>query len=130
MCLDEPLEAISRVGSRVSAIMTRWGMVRGQELLARADQGLGIVQVIPCRQEFNLEAGLTGAVDCLAQNALCAPLDALKQTAVRVLEADQVIASVISRTEHAPIARLPKQLNRALQEPGGQRWAVRTDQTY
>jgi hypothetical protein len=76
----------------------------GEQFGVKAMQRGDVVHVVPHRQHGGFDADLAGSLHGLREDQRRAPSNVLKQTAMRVLQPDQVIAAIFRRTENDPVA--------------------------
>src|SRR4029077_18530641 len=102
----------------------------GKYFVAQTAQAPAGIDVISSRQKFDFESDLGCALDRLVEHTFGAPIDLLEQVRVRFLHSNQVIPSVVARTENNAILGLGQQFTSVCKVFRGHSWAVGIDQTH
>ena len=99
-----------------------------EHLCGQAAQRRQIVDIVPDRQSIASRPISRAALEGLRQHLRGAPGDRLEQPAMRLLQADQVIAAILGRAEDEPIAGSRKRLRGLDEDRSRQGRAIRVDQ--
>src|SRR5215510_4377386 len=86
------------------------------KLCMQHPQRRDVVDIVPGRQDMEGQVELAGAFDRLRRHSLSAPVDLLEHAPVRLLEAEQVIATVACWPEDGAITRLGEKVRRLHQQ--------------
>lgn len=98
------------------------------EVVEQHGERLGIIHIVPRRQEFDGQTDLLGPLKRGPEHAIGAPDDIFKQSRMSPLQADQIIAAIDRRPEHGPISGAAQRLDRLLNNSTRQRRKIGTDQ--
>src|SRR5207237_4966032 len=99
-------------------------------LVIQTLEGTAIISITSARSKFYFQPYLGSAFYRFVAHAFCAPINLLEQFAVRFLDSNQVIPSIVAWTEHNPILTRAYQFNSFGKVFGGHCWTVRIDQTH
>src|SRR5205814_10423629 len=105
------------------------GGFSAEQFFAQASQCCEIVNVVACRQQFYRQADFFCARLCLLEHLLRTPIDTFKHLAMRLFEADQIVAAIICRTENNVLAGRSQHLHSMGESRGWNGRAIRIDQT-
>src|SRR5579859_52844 len=91
-------------------------------------QRLHVIDIVPFAQHGGGKPDFGRALACAARYGFGSPCDVREQVAMRLLEADEVVASVACRPKHHAVAGFTQRCNGLCEQTGWQRWAVAIDE--
>ena len=89
---------------------------REEQLFTQSSECFCIVNIVPGRQHFNWQIDFCCALSGVSEHVRGAPGNFIKKIPVRVLQANQIVATVFRGSQHYPITVGRKRLDRANQD--------------